>query len=510
MFASYSIVGIVAFCAFVLFLWIIISWWKNPYKCIPGPTGWPIIGNTFEFSGNTDQHALFLQWTRQYGRIFKYYVLFGGYRIYITDPSIARHILVTNFKNYRRQDVLRKLLPGFGTGLITANGRTHATQRKQLNPFFSLANVQKFFPIFVEKTNALIALWNDQLMNSSNKAIELDVLEKLTHLSLDIIGICAFGYNFNCIMGGHSEESKATDTVLRGNFDLQRRSLEQMIPLFTLFRSSTQKEFIKAETCLKNLINQVIQDRRKHLENGDATAENDLLSILFSMVDERGLKLSSKDIYHQVFTFLISGHETTSLTIMWTLYLLAKHPDIQTEVRQEISRFTNPPCAEITWEQIERMKLLDNCIKEAMRLYPVAITTDRTSIGADTLGPHKILPGTHVMVGTGTLHRDEEFWKDPDTFNPCRFDEIGDDKHRSLLYQFLPFSRGPRMCIGYRFATAEIKVALVKLLSNFQFTFVSEKDSKMLDSDISTISALTLKPFPRLSLRMEHARAKSI
>ena len=169
----------------------------------------------------------------------------------------------------------------------------------------------------------------------------------------------------------------------------------------------------------------MIRERRKQLENGDATAENDLLSILFSMEDEHGLKLSAKDIYHQVFTFLISGHETTSLTIMWTLYLLAKHPDIQTEVRQEISRFINPPCAEITWEQIERMKLLDNCIKEAMRLYPVAITTDRTSIGADTLGPHKILPGTHVMVGTGTLHRDEEFWKDPDTFNPCRFDEIG-------------------------------------------------------------------------------------
>ena len=86
---------------------------------------------------------------------------------------------------------------------------------------------------------------------------------------------------------------------------------------------------------------------------------------------------------------------------------------------------------------------------------------------------------------------------------------LGDDKHRSLLFQFLPFSRGPRMCIGYRFATAEIKVALVKLLSNFHFTFVSEKDSKMLNSDISTISALTLKPFPRLSLKMEHARVKS-
>ena len=80
----------------------------------------------------------------------------GGYRIHVTDPDIAKHVLVTNYKNYRRQDVLKKLLPGLGNGLITANGYAHAIQRKQLNPFFTLAKVQRFFPIFFSKTNELI------------------------------------------------------------------------------------------------------------------------------------------------------------------------------------------------------------------------------------------------------------------------------------------------------------------------------------------------------------------
>lgn len=84
-----------------------------------------------------------------------FYIL-GGYRIHITDANIAKHIIVTNSKNYRRQDVLKKLLPGFGNGLITSNGRSHAIQRKHLNPFFSLAKVQEFFPAFVNKTNELI------------------------------------------------------------------------------------------------------------------------------------------------------------------------------------------------------------------------------------------------------------------------------------------------------------------------------------------------------------------
>ena len=83
------------------------------------------------------------------------------------------------------------------------------------------------------------------------------MLEKLTHLTLDVIGLCAFGYHFNCILGGHNEESKATDAVLRGNFDLQRRSFESLFPFLKLIRSKEQREFDKAESCLKSLIKRV-------------------------------------------------------------------------------------------------------------------------------------------------------------------------------------------------------------------------------------------------------------
>ena len=86
------------------------------------------------------------------------FVILGGYRIHVTDPEIAKHVLVTNCKNYRRHDVLKKMLPGLGNGLITANGYAHAVQRKQLNPFFTLAKVQRFLPVFVSKTNELITV----------------------------------------------------------------------------------------------------------------------------------------------------------------------------------------------------------------------------------------------------------------------------------------------------------------------------------------------------------------
>ena len=144
------------------------------------------------------------------------------------------------------------------------------------------------------------------------------------------------------------------------------------------------------------------------------------------MVDENNKQLTNTEIYNQVFTFLIAGHETTSLTACWTLFLLAKHPNIQQEVKEEIDEILDGSDHEICWEDLDKLKLLDNCIKESMRLYPVAITTDRTAVGADKLGPYCIPAGTHVMIGLGSLHRLGSYWKDPDEFDPHRFDKKGD------------------------------------------------------------------------------------
>jgi len=487
----------------ICILFGILKIWTDPFRKIPGPRGWPILGNTLEFTSSTDQHALLLKWSKQYGRVFKYYVLFGGYRIHVTDPHIAKHVLVTNYKNYRRQDVLKKLLPGLGNGLITANGYAHAIQRKQLNPFFTFAKVQRFFPIFVSKTNELIKQWKRDAQDAVCHALESDILVGLTNLSLDVIGLCAFGYEFNCILYGQTEESIATDTVLKGNFDLQKRSLESVFPPLKFLRTKVEKEFHQAEKCLENLIQKIIKQKKSDgvIQNGEYSCDNNLLSIFLSMNNEHGNHLSSKEIYHQVFTFLVSGHETISLTGTWALYLLAKHPEIQSELRKEIEEVIGN--REISWADLDKLKLLENCIKESLRLYPIALTTDRTSIGPDKLGPYWIPKGAHVMIGNGTLHRDEKFWIDADVFRPDRFNNIGGEDSKLLPYYFLPFSRGPRMCIGYRFAMAGLKVALAKLVSNFVFTFGDEEKQFQNIPEFGSISALTLKPFPVLSLQIK-------
>eukprot|EP00794_Sanderia_malayensis_P010929 gene10929-12090_t len=382
----------------------VILWRRNRLlRNIPGPNGHFLLGNTLDFSVSADHHVLLLKWARKYGGVFKYYVLFGGYRVHVTDPDIAKHVIVANCRNYRRQDVLKKILPGFGNGLITANGHAHALQRKQLMKFFTKARIEQIFPVFISKANELSQFWENELLQHENKTMDCDILEKLTHMTLDVIGLCAFGYSFDCISGGHSEESKATNTILTTSFDLQGRSFKQLFPFMGMWKSEKEKHFMKAEKCFRSLIDKIIKQRR-----------ND-------------------------------AKECT----------------------------TRPKCEQT---------LLDIL----------------TAISADKLGDYEIPAGTHVMVGIGTLHRLGSYWKDPDVFNPDRFNCHKGEKGHSLHYHFLPFSRGPRMCIGYRFAMAELKVTLAKLLSKFTFKLSSKQDC----NDIKAVSTLTLKPFPSPILQM--------
>ena len=97
----------------------------------------------------------------------------------------------------------------------------------------------------------------DELSASKDKTVECDVLEKLTHVTLDVIGLCAFGYPFNCILGGHTDESRATDTILRTCFDLQKKSFEEFCPLLKWIPSKKRRRFQEAEKCFRTLIEKV-------------------------------------------------------------------------------------------------------------------------------------------------------------------------------------------------------------------------------------------------------------
>ena len=168
----------------------------------------------------------------------------------------------------------------------------------------------------------------------------------------------------------------------------------------------------------------MIEQRRQEISQTDAPKRNDLLQILFSLADDDGNKLTDAELMGQVRLFMVAGHETTSMAMTWTILLLAKYPHFQEKARDEIKQFLEAD-GDVTVENLSKIKYLDNCIKEAMRLYPPAIGVDRILSKDIEIASHCIPKGTSIAIRFNSAQRDGKYWKDPDTFNPDRYEEEG-------------------------------------------------------------------------------------
>jgi len=151
---------------------------------------------------------------------------------------------------------------------------------------------------------------------------------------------------------------------------------------------------------------------------------------------------------------------------------------------------------DITWAKLDELQYLNNVIKESMRLHPAVTQVGRESAQYDTLGGYHIPANTHFLIGIHVIHRSEKYWQDPETFKPERFENLTKEQESLVRYILMPFSFGPRMCIGNKLAMAEMRLVLASLLQRFIFSPVPgfpEVKSKM---------SLTAKPFPLLQLRI--------
>lgn len=173
------------------------------------------------------------------------------------------------------------------------------------------------------------------------------------------------------------------------------------------------------------LLPKIIKERRKRKEEGIVSSKRDLLGLLMDQHDEEtGAAMDDELLRAQIFTFMLAGHETTSVSMMWTLYELARHPDIAEQIREEI-QLVLKDSSKMTWAKLAELKFLGNVIKESLRLHPPAAIVTRTVKEDDVIGGYEIPKGTTVALGIGVVHHSPKFWKDPHAFDPRRFDENG-------------------------------------------------------------------------------------
>lgn len=220
---------------------------------------------------------------------------------------------------------------------------------------------------------------------------------------------------------------------------------------------------------------------------------------ILDMILDSGAGLTDADIADEVKTQLLAGHETSSMMMTWTCYLLAKHPESLARAVAEVDAKLGllpgvrssgvpdaKPVADPAFASFKELSFMECCLKEAMRLYSPVPVLARETVGWDTLAGKAIPPRTAILVSIWAMHKSEAIWgADVDDFKPDRFrNEAVKGRHP---YSYMPFSLGPRVCIGQHLALMEAKVVMGTLLRNYSITLKPGQRDPVTDSYIIPI-----------------------
>ncbi|XP_074858331.1 cytochrome P450 4B1-like [Carettochelys insculpta] len=445
------------------------KWRKELNKALesfPGPPVHWLFGNVHEFEGRGRDLDKAVEWSKKYPRAFP--VWFGRFVVFVSlnDADYAKAICAR--RDPKDNIMYHYVLPWIGKGLLTLHGQKWVQHRKLLTPGFHYEVLKLYVSLINKSTQVMLDKWEKLVMEK--KSVEL--FEHVSLMTLDSILKCAFSYESNC----QTERKNAyIKSVYEITFQLKYRIwyLPYQID-FIYFLSRDGRRFQKACDTVHLQTDTVIKERKKslkderELEKIQKKRHLDFLDILLCAKDENGAGLSDEDLRAEVDTFMFGGHDTTASGISWTLYCLAQHPEHQQKCREEIRELLGDQEA-IQWDDLSKMPYTTMCIKESMRIFPPVPFVGRQLSKPITFHDGRYLPaGALVAINVYLIHRDPSLWNDPEVFDPMRFSPENSSKRHSHAY--MPFSAGPRNCIGQQFAMIEMKVAIALSLRRFEFS----------------------------------------
>lgn len=509
----------------VYLLFIIVgkvrAYLSAPVRDLPGPKSinW-LTGSLPRHVWEPDAQDHQLEWTRQYGPVFRYYGCFNLVRVITTDLQALNHIL--NAPEFDKTDDARVFLGDvLGKGLLFVQGLKHRQQRKIMSPAFGLPQIKVFSQLFVEKAKEL----RDALIieaarsNAPDGSLRLDVYLWLNKITLDIIGQTGFNHSFGSL---HQEGPHEITEGFRKSTTFNPFSLRFMIPvlfpparLIPTDRSRALSSTLKATHAMgKDLIS---QKKSEILASADVDAKGgvekrniqgrDLLSLLIkaNMATDipDNARMSDEEILAQVPTFLIAGHETTSTAVAWGIYALGCHPTVHAKLKAEARAFyTDTP----SMDDLNGMTYLDYFTREVLRLHSPVPQTERVAMEdtavrlsepfVDRHGVKRqelrLRKGDVVIVPIRAVHRLKSLWgEDADEFRPERWEAVPEAVKSipGVFSNLLTFISGAHACIGYRFSIIEMKALIFSFVRAFDFELAVPP------SEITRWTMIVARPF---------------
>ena len=372
-------------------------------------------------------------------------------RYLINGADAIHRVLVENTANYRRTSLtIRILRPIVGEGLLLSEGAEWRHQRRTMAP----ALAPRVVPMLARHIAQATEEWLARLAVDTSR--EIDILSAVQFLALEIAARSMFSVE----MGQYGAPLRRLIAEFAAGLG-RPYFLDMMLPVgIPTWRDLARRRF---RTRWVALMDEIVAAR---LQTPPGDTPRDLFDMLLAARDpETGAAFSREQLRDQMATMIVAGHETTALTLFWSLYLLACVRAEQERVAQEVRGLDLRPDAAAA--ALSKMPYTKAVVNEALRLYPPAFTMARIAVATDQVGDLVIPGGTLVMISPWVLHRHTKLWKEPDAFNPSRFLGEVPLAHR---YAYLPFGAGPRVCIGAQLALTEACLVLAAIIQRFDVT----------------------------------------
>ncbi len=432
----------------------------------PGPV------NLYAPIGLTWRHLLrlnvdplkFLTEMGRYGDLSFYRIL--TQRAYIVNhPKLIRDVLVSKARSFRKSDhVMRAFRQGLGNGLLVTHGETWRRQRRMMQKPFQMQRMGGYARITVEFTRRMMEAWAAEQ--------QVSVEHEMMLLGQDIMAKSLFDVE---VIGEAEELARALRTasdIFYGEA-FSVATLPDWLPL-----EKKRKKRWAIET-VDRVVRGIIRQRRQSGEQ-----KNDLLAQLLSAVDTEGDggHLTDEEVRDQAVTIFTAGYHTTAVALAWVWYMLARNPEVQAKVVEEVDQVLQG--REATLDDVPQFDYLDRVIKETLRLYPPAWALfAREAVEDVELGGYTIPKGAIVSMFPWITQRDERFFPDPLRFDPQRFAPGNAEQIDQFAY--FPFGAGPHICIGKSFAMMEIPLVIATVLQDYEIELSPNQREISYDARVS-------------------------
>ncbi|KAL2084951.1 hypothetical protein ACEWY4_020469 [Coilia grayii] len=446
-------------------------------ESFPGPPGHWLFGHVHEFRQDGTDLDKIVKWGEAYP--FAFPLWFGPVIAFLNihHPSYAKTLLATTEP---KDDVAyRFLIPWIGEGLLVSHSKKWFRHRRLLTPGFHYDVLKPYVKLIADSTKVMLDKWEGYA--KTNESFEL--FQHVSLMTLDSIMKCAFSCSSNC------QTESGTNTYIKAVYELcdlvnLRFRVYPYHSDFLFHLSPHGYRFRKACKIAHDHTEEVIRNRKEILkrekdQNKFQTKRHlDFLDILLTARDENQEGLADEDIRAEVDTFMFEGHDTTASGISWILYSLANNPEHQQRCREEISHALQGK-GTMDWEDLSKIPYTTMCIKESLRLHPPVPGIARKLSKPITFFDGRTMPAG-FLVGTSVfgIHMNSTVWENPHVFDPLRF--LPENCAKRSPHAYVPFSAGPRNCIGQNFAMNEMKVAVCLTLRRYELMTDPERKPKML------------------------------